>query len=182
MFEFLKTLFNPAPPSGNTAKERLRLVLLSDHLSLAPDVVDALKRDLLAVISRYVTIDSAHADVTFEHRDNEVAMMANIPITGVRERAASAPVAVAERVERVPDGLAIDHVPEAAQPAPAQAPLVVEAPADAVAAVTTDDPATPVPVKSASRRRRRKKASNALATAAERKAPVQNQPGYSAQA
>lgn len=103
MFEFLKSLFNPPPPSGTTAKERLRLVLLSDHLSLAPDVVAALKKDLLAVISRYVTIDSAHADVTFEHRENEVAMLANIPITGVRERdaAAAAPVqpapAAAER-------------------------------------------------------------------------------------
>ncbi len=94
MFEFLKSLFNPPPPSGTTAKERLRLVLLSDHLSLAPDVVAALKKDLLAVISRYVTIDSAHADVTFEHRENEVAMLANIPITGVRERdaAVAAPV------------------------------------------------------------------------------------------
>ncbi len=84
MFDFFKALFNPAPPSGTTAKERLRLVLLSDHLSLAPEVVESLKRDLLAVISRYVTIDSAHADVTFEHRENEVAMLANIPITGVR--------------------------------------------------------------------------------------------------
>ncbi|GAC1311682.1 MAG: hypothetical protein NVS2B3_14660 [Vulcanimicrobiaceae bacterium] len=86
MFEFLKSLFNPAPPSGATAKERLRVVLLSDHLSLAPEVVASLKKDLLAVISRYVTIDPAHADVSFEHRDNEISMLANIPITGVRER------------------------------------------------------------------------------------------------
>ncbi len=86
MFDFLKTLFNPAPPSGTTAKERLRLVLLSDHLSLSPETVQALKADLLAVISKYVEIDSSHADVTFEHRENEVAMLANIPITGVRER------------------------------------------------------------------------------------------------
>ncbi len=86
MFDFLKSLFNPAPPSSNTAKERLRLVLLSDHLSLSPETVQALKADLLAVISRYVEIDSSHADVTFEHRENEVAMLANIPITGVRER------------------------------------------------------------------------------------------------
>jgi cell division topological specificity factor len=86
MFDFFNKLFNPSPPSGATAKERLRLVLLSDHLALAPDVIDALKRDLLAVISRYVEIDGAHADVTFEHREGEVAMLASIPITGVRDR------------------------------------------------------------------------------------------------
>ncbi len=95
MLDFFKSFFRPVPPSGTTAKERLRLVLLSDHLSLAPDVVESLKRDLLEVISRYVEIDPAHADVTFEQRESEVAMLANIPITGVRarERPVAAPVA-----------------------------------------------------------------------------------------
>jgi cell division topological specificity factor len=86
VLDFFKSLFRPAPASGETAKERLRLVLLSDHLSLAPDVVESLKRDLLDVISRYVEIDFNNADVTFEQRDREVAMLANIPITAVRER------------------------------------------------------------------------------------------------
>ena len=69
MFDFFNKLFKPVQPSGATAKERLRLVLLSDHLALAPDVIEALKRDLLVVISRYVEIDGANADVTFEHRE-----------------------------------------------------------------------------------------------------------------
>jgi len=86
MLDFLKSLFRPVPSSGETAKERLRLVLLSDHLSLAPDVIESLKRDLLEVISRYVEIDPDHADVTFEQREREVAMLASIPITGVRDR------------------------------------------------------------------------------------------------
>ena len=86
MLDFFKSLFSPPKPSGATAKERLKLVLLSDHLSLAPDVVESLKRDLLEVISRYVEIDASLADVSFEQRDSEVAMLANIPITGVRAR------------------------------------------------------------------------------------------------
>ena len=40
--EFFKALFG-REGSGATARERLRLVLLSDHLALAPDVVAALK-------------------------------------------------------------------------------------------------------------------------------------------
>jgi cell division topological specificity factor len=86
VLDFFKSLFRPPSASGETAKERLRLVLLSDHLSLAPDVVESLKRDLLDVISRYVEIDFDHADVTFEQREREVAMLANIPIRAVRER------------------------------------------------------------------------------------------------
>lgn len=86
MLDFLKKLFAPPERSSETAKERLRVVLLSDHLSLAPETVEALKRDLLEVISRYVEIDPAHADVTFEQREREVAMLANVPITGMRDR------------------------------------------------------------------------------------------------
>ena len=79
MFEFIQRFFGK-PSSSATAKERLRLVLLSDHLSLAPDVVEALKHDLLEVISRYVEVDAEHCDVTFEQREKAVAMLANIPI------------------------------------------------------------------------------------------------------
>jgi len=87
MFDFIKNLFKPEA-SGVTARERLRLVLLSDHLSLAPDVVEALRSDLIAVISKYVEVDEAHCDVSFEQQDSAVAMLANIPILAMRSRPA----------------------------------------------------------------------------------------------
>jgi cell division topological specificity factor len=83
MLEFFKRIFNPQP-SSVTARERLRLVLLSDHLALAPDVVESLKADLIAVISKYVDVDADHCDVTFEQQESVVAMLANIPILGMK--------------------------------------------------------------------------------------------------
>jgi cell division topological specificity factor len=85
VLEFIQRFFGK-PTSSATAKERLRLVLLSDHLSLAPDVVEALKHDLIEVISRYVDVDAGNCDVTFEQREKQVAMLANIPILGMRAR------------------------------------------------------------------------------------------------
>lgn len=85
MIEFFKKLFRPEK-SGATARERLRLVLLSDHLALAPDVVESLKNDLFEVLSKYVEIDRENCDVTFEQRDREVAMLANIPILSMKGR------------------------------------------------------------------------------------------------
>lgn len=85
MLQFIQRFFGK-PPSSATAKERLRLVLLSDHLSLAPDVVEALKHDLIEVISRYLDVDVPHCDVTFEQREKEIAMLANIPILGMHPR------------------------------------------------------------------------------------------------
>jgi len=143
VFDFFRTLFKPIPSSGATAKERLRLVLLSDHLSLAPEVVDALKREILAVISRYVEIDNNHADVTFEYREREVAMLASIPITGVRDR---------------PRPLAPSL---GAGPQPLEDPAPVEEPAPA--APPPESEPKPAPVRASNgaqpRRRRRKKAS-----------------------
>lgn len=85
MLQFIQRFFGK-PPSSATAKERLRLVLLSDHLSLAPDVVEALKHDLIDVISRYLEVDVPNCDVTFEQREKEIAMLANIPILGMHPR------------------------------------------------------------------------------------------------
>jgi len=85
VFEFIQRFFGK-PASSETAKERLRLVLLSDHLSLAPDVVESLKHDLIEVISRYVDVDAANCDVSFEQQEAAVAMLANIPILGMRTR------------------------------------------------------------------------------------------------
>ncbi len=68
MIDFLKRLFGQSG-SSSTAKERLRLVLMTDHLALAPEMIDAMKRDLVDVISRYVEVDRERIDVTFEQQD-----------------------------------------------------------------------------------------------------------------
>ncbi len=83
MIEFLKRLFGGDPPSSSTAKERLRLVLMTDHLALAPEMIDQMKRDLVDVISRYVEVDRDKIEVNFEQQDKALAMLANIPILSV---------------------------------------------------------------------------------------------------
>jgi cell division topological specificity factor len=143
MLDFLKRFFNPEP-SSVTARERLRLVLLSDHLALAPDVVESLKIDLIAVISKYVDVDAANCDVTFEQQDRQVAMLANIPILGMKPPAPKPP-----RVERAPEPPPmIDPSPASAAVADPPAPAAPDAKGEAAQA------AAPKP-----RRRRRRRAS-----------------------
>ena len=125
MFDLFNRLFGQKPSSA-TAKERLRLVLLSDHLSLAPDVVEALKHDLIEVISRYCEVDVANCDVTFEQQDKQVAMLANIPILGMQKRPSSPPPAPppSSGSNGEPAGLtaAIAHAPEQGPAASAPQP------------------------------------------------------------
>ncbi len=82
MIEFLKRFFGQHGSSA-TAKERLRLVLMTDHLELAPEMIETMKRDLVDVISRYVEVDREKIDVSFERQDRTLAMLANIPILSV---------------------------------------------------------------------------------------------------
>jgi cell division topological specificity factor len=82
MIEFLRRLFGQQGSSA-TAKERLRLVLMTDHLELAPEMIEAMKRDLVELISRFVEVDRERIEVNFERQDRTLAMLANIPILGV---------------------------------------------------------------------------------------------------
>ncbi len=82
MIEWVKKIFGQSS-SGATAKERLRLVLMTDHLALAPEIIDQMKRDLVDVISRYVEVDKEKVEVNFEREDKALAMLANIPIRAV---------------------------------------------------------------------------------------------------
>jgi cell division topological specificity factor len=91
LVEWFRKLFG-TPSSSSVAKERLRLVLLSDHLALAPDVIDAMRRDLLDVISRYVEVDEANSDVSFEHQEAGIAMLASVPILSVHARERAEPL------------------------------------------------------------------------------------------
>jgi cell division topological specificity factor len=86
MIEWVKRFFG-GPTSSSTAKERLRLVLMTDHLALAPDIIENMKRDLIDVISRYVEVDRDKVEVSFEQEDRALAMLANIPITNVNRPA-----------------------------------------------------------------------------------------------
>ncbi|HZW54587.1 MAG TPA: cell division topological specificity factor MinE [Candidatus Elarobacter sp.] len=155
MFEFIQRFFGK-PSSSATAKERLRLVLLSDHLSLAPDVVEALKHDLVEVISRYVEVDAANCDVTFEQRETQVAMLANIPILGMRSRPApptAPPPAPPPPPAREPEPQpALDLGGATASVAAQPEPDVV---------TTAEQPAQPVARSNGSRKRRRKRPAGA---------------------
>lgn len=84
MLDFLTRFFRREETSGNQAKERLRLVLLSDRVSLAPETFDAMKTEMLSVVQRYLDIDQHGLDVHFENADRRFMLLANIPVVNVR--------------------------------------------------------------------------------------------------
>jgi len=124
MIEWVKKIFGQSS-SGATAKERLRLVLMTDHLALAPEIIDQMKRDLVDVISRYVEVDKEKVEVNFEREDKALAMLANIPIRAVNRPNSGSGSGKTEEPEVQPEPVTTeavaeitvhDETPEAAQP------------------------------------------------------------------
>lgn len=59
--------------SASVAKERLQIILAHERISntdAAPDYLPALQKELLAVVSKYVSIQPQDISVQFERQDN----------------------------------------------------------------------------------------------------------------
>ncbi|NLK07226.1 MAG: cell division topological specificity factor MinE [Firmicutes bacterium] len=90
MMDFLKQLWNrDAYSSKDIAKERLRLVLVHDRVNVSPNLLEALKEDLIEVISKYMEIEETGFEVNLDKSDNQVALSANIPVKRMKRAIAS---------------------------------------------------------------------------------------------
>ncbi len=76
--------------SGSLAKDRLKLVLVSDRANCSPDLMEKIKVDIINVITKYVEIDQEGLDIKIEQMESEgghgtvPALYANIPIREIR--------------------------------------------------------------------------------------------------
>ncbi len=66
--------------SGQIAKERLQFVIIHDRATVSPEVMEQLKADIIAVISKYMDINTSAMAITFEKDSESVALIANIPV------------------------------------------------------------------------------------------------------
>lgn len=100
MFESIMKIFKKAKKkelmqadSKETAKERLRLVLMQDRANVSADFLDLMRREIIEVIKKYIDIDEEAMDVRLTNEVNEdgvqgaPALYANIPIINIKEEA-----------------------------------------------------------------------------------------------
>ena len=73
--------------SSNIAKDRLKLLLISDRANCSPDVMEMIKNDIINVISKYMEIDREGIEIQINQADKEgriPSLFANIPIKEVK--------------------------------------------------------------------------------------------------
>ena len=76
--------------SSNIAKDRLKLVLVSDRANCSPEIMEQIKNDIISVISKYIEIDLEGLDIKITQTESEEgngtvpALFANIPIKDLK--------------------------------------------------------------------------------------------------
>ena len=76
--------------SGNVAKDRLKLLLISDRADCSPDVMENIKNDIIQVKSKYMEIDAEGLDIQITQTESDgnngavPALFANIPIKDLK--------------------------------------------------------------------------------------------------
>lgn len=73
------------PRSGATAKERLQFILVHDRINLTPERMEEMKREILAVISKYVEVEGEDIDITLQNRQRSSLLVAEVPFSKTAE-------------------------------------------------------------------------------------------------
>ncbi len=72
--------------SKDAAKDRLQLILIQDRASVDPGILEALREDIMAVMTSYFDVIDDALDVQFQREGTSMALVANIPIRTLRGR------------------------------------------------------------------------------------------------
>ena len=83
----MKLLNRNQKTSKEIAKDILKVVLIHDRANISPEVMQALKNDIIEVISHYMDINKNEMEISLENDDNSVALLANIPVNRIKNQA-----------------------------------------------------------------------------------------------
>lgn len=78
--------------SSTVAKDRLKLVLVSDRAGCSPEIMEQIKNDIIAILSKYLEIDQEGLDIKITQTESEngngtvPALFANIPIKDMKNK------------------------------------------------------------------------------------------------
>jgi len=78
--------------SREVAKDRLKILLISDRVNCSPEMMELIKTDIAKVISKYMKIDSANMEIQINTkgakgtRKKNPTLYANIPILDLHKQ------------------------------------------------------------------------------------------------
>ena len=76
--------------SSDIAKDRLKILLISDRINCSPHTLNLIKQDLIRSISKYMSIDEENTEIVLKKnnkrgKNRKPSLYANIPILDIHE-------------------------------------------------------------------------------------------------
>lgn len=87
MRALIQKFFGHQTSSRTDAKQRLKLLLIHDQVDLSPAQLASMREEILAVIHRYVDVESDGVEFKLAREDGQVALISSIPVRRVTARA-----------------------------------------------------------------------------------------------
>ena len=88
MLRQLAKLFSRKEKSGDTARRRLRMVLVLDRIGLAPEHLNNMKDEIFQVVSNYMVVDLEGIELEVRRTADSVMLVSNIPVKDILRREA----------------------------------------------------------------------------------------------
>ena len=93
MLDFLRWLISQRDSNKDrertkdTARNRLRLVLIQDRLDLSPELMADMKREIWQVVSRYMVVDDDFIEFEIRRLDELMVLVSNIQVKDLNQLA-----------------------------------------------------------------------------------------------
>lgn len=88
----LSKIFGKKNSSKNTAKDRLKLVLVHDRANVSPEFLETIKDEIMQVLAKYMDISDGELDINVTTAQSEdgksrvPAITANIPLKNLKQK------------------------------------------------------------------------------------------------
>ena len=70
--------------SRNNAKSRLKLIIAHDRACINPDMMKAMREEILDVVARYVEVDREEMEFSLSNDQRMTSLTANLPIRQIK--------------------------------------------------------------------------------------------------
>ena len=80
----------PMKRSGEIAIRRLKLLLVADKADCSPELIEMIRRDICAALSKYMDVDAARMEIAVKHQEDTsserytTTLYAKLPVHSMR--------------------------------------------------------------------------------------------------